>query len=88
MLRPFLTALNEEKKDGSGSKNEEERIRSIKEHFDALTAMTPNDFTGEQASSANAEQLNGNYFEDLNTKHLNGCTHCSNVSTCVLFNAR
>ena len=55
MLRPFLTALNEEKKGGSSDRNEE-RIRSIKEHFDALTAMTPNDFTGEQS---NVEQQNG-----------------------------
>ena len=45
MLKPYLNSLNAEKSADNQNQvqSDEDRIKSIKQHFDALTALTPQD---------------------------------------------
>ena len=45
MLRPYLDSMKKGEK--SSAITDEDRIKSIKEHFDALTALTPQEFNNE-----------------------------------------
>jgi len=49
LLRPYMRALNDNQE--NRSRTDEERMKSIREHFDALTAMTAKEFQGEENSS-------------------------------------
>ena len=44
MLRPYLDSMRNQEKSASVT-TDEDRIKSIKEHFDALTALTPQEFS-------------------------------------------
>ena len=47
MLKPYLRFLNEQDQNDSKPRSDSQRIESIKEHFDALTAMTAEEYNKE-----------------------------------------
>ena len=56
MLKPYLKYVRSQE-DGQREENtHSDQVRSIREHFDALTAMTPDEFAGEEAKEVEAEE--------------------------------
>ncbi len=66
MLKPYLKHVKEQEgEDGGGSKPDQhsEQIKQIREHFDALTAMTPAELAGETEEQKDKEEAEAEEVE-------------------------
>lgn len=63
MLKPYMDSMNTAAPKTGEIVTDEDRIKSIKQHFDTLTALTPHDMTSENSVSKN-EQVESSDSDD------------------------
>ena len=61
MLKPYLDSIKDSSEEKRPKVSDEDRIKSIKEHFDALTSLTP-----QEMSQENEKEVSSNSEEDDN----------------------
>ena len=55
MLKPYLDSMSSATTESGQKVSDEDRIKSIKQHFDTLTALTPQDMTSEKSKNEEVE---------------------------------